>query len=277
MTKQYLIVSQLNYSTPNWIYVVLSRVTSLDGLFLLQPIKKNYNPETIKIVKDKWKNQWEKEIELLLFLQKSRNFPKEVNVHDVALKLNHGNAQSDKCFTSSTYSNTSRTSISRKYTSFSPTVISKNTLTTSKYDSWFLEHHMRIESHLSKKNGNCLVKSISCFIDDWRGKPFELQLKSITWAQKQFSQGTSWGMSMWMKFDETKANIDCYNKNSYMEYLEFMKTPTVFGTEYDIIMLCEFLKCPSRYFLHRSFPINKECAIVKNLWFLEICHKRYQQ
>jgi hypothetical protein len=32
--KQYLIVSQLNYSTPNWIYVVLSRVTSLDGLFL---------------------------------------------------------------------------------------------------------------------------------------------------------------------------------------------------------------------------------------------------
>ncbi len=27
-----------------------------------------------------------------------------------------------------------------------------------------------------------------------------------------------------------------------MEYLEFMKTPTVFGTKYDIIMLCEFLK-----------------------------------
>jgi len=70
-----------------------------------------------------------------------------------------------------------------------------------------------IESHLSKKNGNCLFESISCFIDDWQGKPFELRLKSITWAQKQVSQGTSWGMSMWMKFDETKANIDCYNKN----------------------------------------------------------------
>jgi hypothetical protein len=46
-------------------------------------------------------------------------------------------------------------------------------------------------------------------------------------------------MSMWMKFDETKANIDCHNKKSYMEYLEFMKTPAVFGPEYDIIMLCE--------------------------------------
>jgi len=195
-----------------------------------------------------------KEIELLLFLQKSRNFPEDVNVHDVALKLNHGNAQSDKCNTSSTYSNTSRTRISRKYTSFSSTIISRNTLTTSKFDSWFLEHHMRIESHLSKKNGNCLFESISCFINDWRGKFFELRLKSISWAQKQVSQGTSWGMSMWMKFDETKANIDCCNKNSYMEYLEFMKTPTVFGTEYDIIMLC-----PSRYFLYCSFPINKEC------------------
>jgi hypothetical protein len=127
MTKQYLIVSQLNYSTPNWIYVVLSRVTSLDGLFLLQPIKENYNPQPSKLLRDAWKNQREKEIELLLLLQKTRNFPKDVNVHDVALKLNHGNAQSDKFNTSSTYSNTSRTSISRKYTSFSSTILSRNT------------------------------------------------------------------------------------------------------------------------------------------------------
>jgi len=200
--------------------VVLSRVTSLDGLFLLQPIKEDYNPQPSELLREEWKNQRDKEIELLLFLQKSGNFPKEVNVHDVALKLNHGNAQSDKCNTSSTYSNTSRTRISRKYTSFSPSIISKNTITSSRYDSWFLEHQMRIESHLSKKNGNCLFESISCFIDDWKGKPFELWLRSITWAQKQVSQGTSWGMSMWRRFDETKANIDCYDKNFYMEYLE---------------------------------------------------------
>jgi hypothetical protein len=112
MTKQY--ISQLNYSTPNWIYVVLSRVTSLDGLFLLQPIKEDYNPQPSKLLREEWKNQRDKEIKLLLFLQKSRNFPKEVNVHDVALKLNHGNAQSDKCNTPSTYSNASRKRISRK-------------------------------------------------------------------------------------------------------------------------------------------------------------------
>jgi hypothetical protein len=186
-TKQYLIVSQLNYSTPNWIYVVLSRVTFLDGLFLLQPIKENYNPQPSKLLRDEWKNQCEKEIELQLFLQKSRNFPKDVNVHDVPLKLNHGNAQSDKCNTSSTYS-TSRTRISRKYTSFSPTIISRNTLATSNYDSWFLEHHMRIESHLSKKNGNCLFESISCFIDDWRGNPLNYSLNQFLGLRNKFQR-----------------------------------------------------------------------------------------
>jgi len=53
---------------------------------------------------------------------------------------------------------------------------------------------------------------------------------------------------MWRIFEETKANIDCYKKNSYMEYLEFVKTPTFFGTEYDIIMLCEFLQVSIKVF-----------------------------
>ena len=81
----------------------------------------NHNSQPSKLLRDEWKNQWDKEIELLIFLQMSRNFPENVNVHDVALKLNHGNAQTDKCNTSSIHSNTSRTRISRKYISFSPT------------------------------------------------------------------------------------------------------------------------------------------------------------
>ncbi len=102
--------------------MVLSSVTSLDGFFL-QPIKEDYNPQPSKLLREEWKNQWDTEIKLLLFLQKSGNFPKEVHVHDEALKLNHGNAQSEKCNTSLTYSNPSRTKISRKYTSFSSSII----------------------------------------------------------------------------------------------------------------------------------------------------------
>jgi hypothetical protein len=42
---------------------------------------------------------------------------------------------------------------------------------------------------------------------------------------------------MWRNIEETKANQDCYNLHSYVEYLGVMKDPKIFGTEYDIIML----------------------------------------
>jgi hypothetical protein len=62
-------------------------------------------------------------------------------------------------------------------------------------------------------------------------------LNQLLGLKNKFHRVRLGGMSMWIKFEETKANIDCCNKNSCMEYLEFMKTPTVFGTEYDIIIL----------------------------------------
>jgi hypothetical protein len=57
MTKKNLIVSHSNYSTPNWIYVVLSRVTTLEGLLLLQPIKADYNPKPTNLLRREWKKQ----------------------------------------------------------------------------------------------------------------------------------------------------------------------------------------------------------------------------
>jgi hypothetical protein len=67
-----------------------------------------------------------------------------------------------------------------------------------------------------------------------------------------------------MKFDETKANIDCYNKNSFMEYLEFMKTSTVLGTEYDIIVLCEFLKVSIKVFSQLLFSDKQGMCLMDN-------------
>jgi hypothetical protein len=91
MTKKIMIVSQFNYSCPNWIYVVLSRVTALDGLFLLQPIKASYNPEPSKVLVLEWKQQREKELELLCFLQENRHLPSNVDVNDVAKKMDNNN------------------------------------------------------------------------------------------------------------------------------------------------------------------------------------------
>jgi hypothetical protein len=38
MSKKILVVNSWNYTFPNWIYVVLSRVKTLSGLFLLKPL-----------------------------------------------------------------------------------------------------------------------------------------------------------------------------------------------------------------------------------------------
>jgi hypothetical protein len=55
MAKKNLIISQFNYSTPNWIYVVLSRATTLEGLFLLQPIKADYNLKPTNLLRSECK------------------------------------------------------------------------------------------------------------------------------------------------------------------------------------------------------------------------------
>jgi hypothetical protein len=39
MTMDLLILAEISL-VPNWLYVVLSRVTTLQGLFLMQPLKK---------------------------------------------------------------------------------------------------------------------------------------------------------------------------------------------------------------------------------------------
>jgi hypothetical protein len=155
-----------------------------------------------------------------------------------------------------------------------------------KFDLWFTDNHLKIEPHLSNKTGNCLFESVASFLEDWNGKPVELRYKSLLWAKTQVSQGTQWGMMMWRNFEVTKANQDCYNLNSYVEYLEFMKDPKVFGTENDIIMLCEFLQVsikvfsPSLFFEENGLVQCREPVIYGNqpqntiqLW---LCDEHYE-
>jgi hypothetical protein len=80
MTKKFLIVSSINYNTANQIYVVLSRVTSLDGLYLMHPLKPNFNPRPTKLLQQEWIVQSDLEKETLLHLQKIGNFPVEIDL-----------------------------------------------------------------------------------------------------------------------------------------------------------------------------------------------------
>jgi hypothetical protein len=211
-------------------------------VFLLQPIKEIFNPQPSKLLQEEWKRQQDQELELPLFLKQPRNFPEGVNVHDVTLKINSGKDNHEQSQSTVNLLRVPRKKKIKTYSSIPSTIFPKSFTNSTKFDSCFKENHLKIEHHLSKRNGNCLFESVSSYLDDWNGKPFELRLKSILWTKTQISQDTPWGLKMWRKFEETKAYQDCYNMHSYMESLDFMKDPKNYGTEYDIILLCEFLK-----------------------------------
>jgi hypothetical protein len=71
------------------------------------------------------------------------------------------------------------------YSSYKTNSVKKNNKLYTKFDSWFLKNGMKIQSYLSSKKGNCLVESVSLFLDAWRSKPIKLVLKSISWVQNE--------------------------------------------------------------------------------------------
>jgi hypothetical protein len=65
MTVDILILSEINL-TSNWLYVLLSRVTTLEGLFLMEPLRKNMFKPIEKQLKQELEFLRQKEQELLL-------------------------------------------------------------------------------------------------------------------------------------------------------------------------------------------------------------------
>jgi hypothetical protein len=43
------------------------------------------------------------------------------------------------------------------------------------------------------------------------------------------------------KLEDTKASKNSCGMSTYMDYLDYMKNPKIFGIEHGLIMLCEFL------------------------------------
>ena len=107
---------------------------------------------------------------------------------------------------------------------------------------WCSTKNMKCIPHQTIQNGNCLYEIVATFFDNWKLKPLELRLSSIRWAKSQILTHTRWGFLIMDKFEDTKSNMDAYGKNNFFEYLDYMTDPTVYGTEYDILLLCEFLK-----------------------------------
>jgi hypothetical protein len=95
--------------------------------------------------------------------------------------------------------------------------------------------------HKTFQYGNCLYESVANLIPLWLGKPVELRFRTIEWARLQVTEGTSWGLQIWTRFDDRNGNNDNYGKISFLDYLAFMEDPKIYGTEYNLFILCEFL------------------------------------
>jgi hypothetical protein len=258
MTKQFLIVSSINYSTPNWIYVVLSRVTTLDGLFLMHPIKPNFNPQPTKLLQEEWVFQRNLEKDTLLHLQKFGNFPASIDVCNIVSTITTNNMERMVDIgkkTSLPKKTTKKSKKPNRSTSLGNSSIQSSIL--SSFNVWLSLNNMKRIPHRTYQYGNCLFESVANGIPAWTGKSVELRYSAVEWAKIQTTQGTIWGKNMWKMFEERKGNSDNYGKSSYLEYLGLLENPTIYGTEYDIVMLCGFLDM-SIYVYTPSLLVNKD-------------------
>jgi hypothetical protein len=198
------------------------------------------------------------ENETLLLLQKYGNYLENV---DITLQVDQQQDNQD-------FLPTIRNTRKKRTREVRNSSVNQSTEILVNCDLWLSQNNMERIPHLTPQYGNCLFESISYFSNIWKGKPVELRFSSIKWAQLQVSQGTDWGITMWSKFDTTKANQDSYGKHSYMHYLEYMMDPNVYGTEYDLVMLCEFLQVSINVYSSTLTPIKygKEELVTMNLW-----------
>jgi hypothetical protein len=60
--------------------MVLSRVTTLNGLFLMHPLRANFNPQPTNLFREEWELQRILEFDLLSILQKYGHFPDDIDI-----------------------------------------------------------------------------------------------------------------------------------------------------------------------------------------------------
>jgi hypothetical protein len=176
MTKKFLIVSSINYNTANWIYVVLSRGTSLDGLFLMQPLKPNFNSKPKKLLQEEWIFQRHLEKETLFHLPQFGNFPVERNLTTTdAAQSTVVKGEKSKNGQKSLISKTSKKTPKRSFQLLRSEIGNNLSPTVHSFDLWLSTKHMKRIPHQTLQYGNCLYESVANCIHLWKGKPVELR------------------------------------------------------------------------------------------------------
>ena len=152
MTKENLVIADFNYKEPNWIYVVLSRLTSIKGLFLLKPLqKKNGIGPTDELINETIRMET-LEIETLSGLQATGYYPSDIDLLENTVKQKIEQAKASKDINNDegksvhTKIQKQGRKLARGYNCSSTDHLQKKPKhdgTVFNIDSWFQKHHMK--------------------------------------------------------------------------------------------------------------------------------------
>jgi len=253
-TKESLVVTEFNYKEPNWIYVVLSRLISIIGLYLLKPLEKKAGigpseeliQETIRLE--------ETQTATLTRLQNNGFYPVDVdllddtvtklmqettimkgavlrqskpeNVRTVSQKLQPQKSVKTKrqhaCC--SQPSDTKRRKVS------DDNILIQRWLQTTK-----LKRLTGVEFKYTV--GNCLYDSLSYLLPGWSGRGEELRYFAIDWAQKQIEEDSEWAITTSAHFIATMQDSNYYGMANLGDYLAHQRNIAVYATDLDLSIL----------------------------------------
>ena len=253
-TKQSLVVTDFNYNEPNWIYVVLSRLISIIGLYLLKPLVKKGNicpsdeliQETIRLE--------EIQTATLTGLQSNGFYPLHKDLlDDTITKIMQENTSIKRAMLRKSNPDRSHTGSQHLQSQKSITTKRQNACCNVPSDAKrrkFSDENIKIKRWLQSSKlkrlsgmefmytvGNCLYDSVSCLLSGWSGRGKELRSFAIDWAQKQLTETSQWAIVTTEHFMATMQDSNYYGMRNLGEYLAHLRNIAVYATDIDLSVL----------------------------------------
>jgi hypothetical protein len=250
-TKQSLVVTDFNYKEPNWIYVVLSRLISIIGLYLLKPLE----PKTVIRPSDELINETIRQETIqtatLTRLQNNGFYPADKDpLDDTITKIIQEDTTIKETMLRKSKPAHSHTvtqllhnekTIGRKRQNSCCNLSSKAKRQKYSDENIIIERWLQNTKlkRLSGKEflytvGNCLYDSLSYLLSGWAGRGKELRCFAIDWAQKQLDDSTEWAISTSEHFMATMQDTNYYGMKSIGEYLAHLRNIAVYATDIDL-------------------------------------------
>ena len=289
-SRDYLVIVDFNYREPNWIYVVLSRLRSLKGLYLLKPLQRKGSIGPTEALIAEIRRLETIERSTLEQLQQSGKYPAQIDLSDntVTAAFNGDSRSSSSTLVQETYREEFEKPILKRNGSCLTTVKQrKRRKFTDKGDTadkLLHDHNLRrITGRVFRFTpGNCLYDSVAYLLLKWRNSGLLMRSYAIAWGLRELAVGSDWANSSLEHFRQMSevADIDTYGKATFSDYLKHMKNESIYGTVLDVSLLAACFRIKINIYSEQTngngkpaiscttfLPNCDEIAMVVNLWY----------